>query len=126
MGQSPTGVAIADWNGDGIPDLAIANFSFSTVSILLGSGDGTFQPQQVFTAAQQPASLIALDLNGDGVPDLATPNETFNSVGVLLGGTATAAQLTNIAVPGQGQETVQATYSPDANAALYKAACPMS
>ncbi len=120
VGQSPTGVAIADWNGDGIPDLAIANFSFSTVSLLLGSGDGTFQPQQVFMAAQQPASLIALDLNGDGVPDLAAPNETFNSIGVLLGGTSTAAQLTNIAVPGQGQETVQATYAPDANAPLYK------
>ncbi len=119
VGQSPTGVAIADWNGDGIPDLAIANFSLSTVSILLGSGDGTFQTQQVFAAARQPASLIALDLNGDGFPDLATPNEAFNSVGVLLGGTATHAQLTNIAVPGQGQETVQATYSPDANAALY-------
>ena len=38
-------VAVGDFNGDGIPDLAISNESSSTVSILLGKGDGTFQSQ---------------------------------------------------------------------------------
>ena len=41
-------MAVADLNGDGNPDIIVANSGDDTVSVLLGNGDGTFQPQQTF------------------------------------------------------------------------------
>src|SRR5689334_13636268 len=41
--QAPHSIAIADLNGDSIPDLAVANYGSNSVSILLGAGDGAFQ-----------------------------------------------------------------------------------
>jgi hypothetical protein len=46
-GLLPWSVAVADFNGDGVPDLAVANRGSHDVSVLLGNGDGTFQPAQV-------------------------------------------------------------------------------
>jgi hypothetical protein len=86
---------VADFNGDGIPDLAVANFgglnlgSQGTVSILLGNadlvvpfgggvrvllgnGDGTFQTALISSVAGNGPTAIAVgDFNGDGLPDLA-------------------------------------------------------
>ena len=47
-------VAVADVNGDGKPDLVVANDSSDTVSVLLGNGDGTFQAQQTFATGTMP------------------------------------------------------------------------
>src|SRR5262245_44052890 len=49
VGASPQAVVAADFNHDGVPDLAVDN-SNSTVSVLLGNGDGTFQPARDFAA----------------------------------------------------------------------------
>jgi DNA-binding beta-propeller fold protein YncE len=57
VGLSPWAVATSDFNGDGKPDLAVANFSSNTVSILLGKGDGTFQPAQNYATGPGPRSL---------------------------------------------------------------------
>ena len=57
-------------NGDSVPDTVTANPFSSDVSVLLGNGDGTFQPERRFAAANALFATVA-DLDGDGHPDLA-------------------------------------------------------
>jgi hypothetical protein len=80
----PLSVAAADLNGDGKPDLAVANFQANTVSVLLNNGDGTFAVGAGYPAGLGPRSVVAADLNGDGKPDLALANNFANTVSVLL------------------------------------------
>jgi sugar lactone lactonase YvrE len=85
-----SGVVVGDFNGDGILDIAAVNSinsnSQSTVSILIGNGDGTFQPQVQYAAGTQPYWVTAGDFNGDGKLDLAvSANGSQPSVNVLLG-----------------------------------------
>ncbi len=81
----PTSVAIGDVNGDGKPDLVVANSGSNTVSVLLGNGNGTFQPQQTFAAGPAQLAVAVGDVNGDGSPDLVVTNAGNNTVSVLLG-----------------------------------------
>src|SRR5208337_3966771 len=76
-------VAIADVNGDGKPDLVVGNHANSdTVGVLLGNGDGTFQP--AVTSPGLGFWFVAVaDVNGDGKPDLIA--ECGGGVGVALG-----------------------------------------
>src|SRR5712671_6639206 len=83
VGLSPQAVVTGDFNGDGRLDLAVANYSSSTVSILLGNADGTFQAAQNFATGGAPLSLAVGDFNGDGKLDLVTVNN--NDISVLLG-----------------------------------------
>jgi hypothetical protein len=82
-GPNPYSVAVGDFNGDGIPDLALANAESNTVSVLLGNGDGTFLPAQSYPAGSSPTSVAVGDFNGDGIQDLAVAN--YDGVSVLLG-----------------------------------------
>src|SRR5438132_1144423 len=71
-------VAVADFNGDGIPDLAVANIGgqvdpLGSLSILLGNGDGTFQARKSYAAGGNPFVVAVGDFNGDGIPDLVVP-----------------------------------------------------
>jgi phosphodiesterase/alkaline phosphatase D-like protein len=85
VGRVPEAVAVGDFNGDGIPDLAVANAADNTVSILLGNGDGTFQAPRAYAAGDGPVSVVAADLNGDGILDLAVADLRGDRVSVLLG-----------------------------------------
>ena len=85
-------IVVADFNGDGKPDLAMATSGNCCVSIMLGNGDRTFQATEfenllvaTYLVGTQPAGLVAADLNGDGIPDLATANNYDNTVTVMLG-----------------------------------------
>src|SRR5262249_53691823 len=80
VGRSPRSVAVGDFNGDGILDLAVANTYSDSVSVLIGIGDGTFQPAQTVEVRRGPQSITVGDFNGDGVPDLAV-----SSGSLLLG-----------------------------------------
>ena len=56
------------------------------MGILLGRGDGTFQPQMTYAAGSNPFSIVMGDFNNDGIPDLAVVNFLgTGTVGVLTG-----------------------------------------
>jgi hypothetical protein len=82
VGSFPYGLAVADVNLDGIPDILVTNENADTISVLLGNGDGTFQPQATFPTGDGPEGITVADFNGDGLPDLATASAP---VAVLLG-----------------------------------------
>jgi len=92
-GQYPDAVAVADVNGDGHPDLVVANgcltstnCTYSGVSVLLGNGDGTFQTAVTYTTGQSDATSIAVgDFNGDGHPDIVVANDSGLSVLLVKG-----------------------------------------
>lgn len=91
VGTNPQGIVIADFNGDGKLDIAVANSGSNNVSILLGNGDGTFRPAENFDAGNSPSAILVGDFNGDGKLDLALfqtgdPDQsTIGSVSILLG-----------------------------------------
>ena len=84
-GSGPSSVVTPDFNGDGKLDLAVANSGSNNISILLGNGDGTFQPALNQSAGSGPASMAVGDFNGDGKLDLAVANSGSNNVSVFLG-----------------------------------------
>lgn len=87
VGHFPNGVAIADLNHDGYPDIVTSNVPIdsSTLSVLMGRGHGRFAKQMIFPVDANPMSVLIADFNHDGHPDLATVNMLGTSVSVLLG-----------------------------------------
>jgi sugar lactone lactonase YvrE len=91
-------LAVGDFNGDGIPDVAAVNTNAMTVTILLGNGDGTFTAKGVLTIPGYANTVLTADFNGDGKLDLAvsyvnSSNPSTDFVTILLGngdGTFTA------------------------------------
>jgi len=91
VGNLPQSVAVGDFNGDGIPDLSVANsglglFLASSVSILLGQGDGTFTLHQEMAHGRGlPWSILAVELNGDNQMDIVTADVGLGKISVWLG-----------------------------------------
>ena len=88
VGMNPRSVAVGDFNGDGIVDLAVANLNqflpSNNVSVLLGNGDGTFQAAVNFGAASNARSVAVGDFNDNGKPDLPVANFSSRNVSILL------------------------------------------
>ncbi len=86
---TPVALAVGDFNGDGLPDLATADYASSTVSILLNTSTnpGTFGTASTFPTGTTPFSIATGDLNGDGFLDLAVGNSSadIDSVSTLFG-----------------------------------------
>ncbi len=83
----PHGIAVADFNGDKKPDVAVDSWGENKVLVIFGKGDGTFQtPGMKIEVGKMPYHrLRTADLNADGNADIVTSNFEAGSVSVLLG-----------------------------------------
>jgi len=86
----PTAIVTANFRNQGFPDLAVVNENSNSISLLLASGnssfDGTFTEatNSPITLGKTPVAIAAGDLNGDAIPDLAVVNQADNTVTILL------------------------------------------
>lgn len=85
VGTNPHSVAVADFNRDGIVDLATSNVGSNNVAILLGLGNGVFGAASFVPVGSEPHSLAAADFNQDGKPDLTVANSSSDTLSILLG-----------------------------------------
>jgi len=92
-GGSTQGVAIADVNGDGRPDVVAANSASNNVGVLLNAAatPGTFPAAATSypSGGNFPVALALGDVNGDGRPDIVVANQTSDNVAVLLNSAST-------------------------------------
>jgi len=96
-GTSPAAVAVGNFNSGTVPDMVVANYSDSTVSVLVGNGDGTFQAPINSATGGNPNSVAVGDFNSDGKMDIATAN--VGDVSILIGnGNGTFQAPVNISV----------------------------
>jgi hypothetical protein len=84
LGGRTIGMDIADFNGDGRPDAAVADYSNDLVVVLLGKAGGGLVKEGSYPAGDGPAGVAAADFNADGRPDIAVADQAGKRVTVLL------------------------------------------
>ena len=85
LGAQPFSIARADFNRDGLIDIAVANLRDNTVSILTNNAMGRFTPASTEDVGRHPRVVVSADFNRDGIADLATVNGYEQSVTILIG-----------------------------------------
>jgi hypothetical protein len=83
VGSYTEGLAAADVNGDGYLDLVAG--CAQNVSVLLGRGDGTFQPAVAYPVGNRVVAVAIADFNRDGKPDIAAGAYNDHTINILLG-----------------------------------------
>src|SRR5262249_33065310 len=85
---APGAVKLADLNGDGLPELIVANSGSNNVLVYPGLDGGQFGPAlnvgHGFFTGTNPVEVTVADVNGDGRPDLVVANKGSNDVSILL------------------------------------------
>jgi hypothetical protein len=76
-GGGPSQSVVADFNGDGFPDVATANATFgpSTMAVFLGKANGQFQSPVSYPAGYFTSGIVTGDFNNDGILDIAAMNQ---------------------------------------------------
>ena len=103
----------ADFNGDGIPDLVVSNYTDGTVNLALGSSGGSYTVLGPFKVGNNPYSAAVGDLNLDGTPDVVVSNCFSNNTGVLFDGTQIAVPFSGLSLAAGNQ--YNASYTPDSS-----------
>ncbi len=99
VGKGPDDVNFADFNGDGVPDLVVSNYTDGTVDLVLGSMTAPYHTLVgPFKIGTGPYSAAVGDLNLDGTPDVVVSNCFSNNTGVLLDGTQIAASFSGLSL----------------------------
>jgi len=102
LGSNPDWISVGDFNKDRKLDVVVANFGLSgpsSISVLLGNGDGTFQPQTNLPLPSEadPWQVQVADLNGDGNLDIVSSNNNESYLSIYLGnGNGTFQQPTRV------------------------------
>ncbi len=104
VGRDPTSVQLADINGDGRPDIVVANTYDNTLTVLLngtptGSSFASFPVEQDFVPGIDPVSVAVGDINNDGKPDLVVSNSGNSLLTVLLNTTPSGATSSSFLPP---------------------------
>jgi sugar lactone lactonase YvrE len=113
--DKPTAIAAADFNSDGNLDLVINNGNgngtsqYPAFELLMGNGDGTFQPVVVNPSASNIGPIGVADFNGDGKPDVIAQTNSLNVFLVQPTQTATATA-SGVAPNGPAPHLVDASY----------------
>lgn len=85
-GNTPQGVAVADFNHDGFPDMVVANQAANTIDVYLSTGPGTFAAPVTYPTGGGPTAVLAADLDNTGLQDIVITckNPTANVIEVFL------------------------------------------
>jgi type II secretory pathway component GspD/PulD (secretin) len=96
-GTNPTSIAVADYNVDGRPDLAVTAQGDNSIALLLGVGGGAFSTFFELQLGTSPDSCVTADFNDDGIPDLAVTNNGSNTMSIIINSSAFIGATTGVA-----------------------------
>lgn len=83
-GSTPSPNESCDMNGDGLMDIVTGDKVGDTVTVLLGRGDGTFDPGTQYPMGDLPRGLAVFDMDGDGDSDVVSANANSGHLAVRL------------------------------------------
>ena len=116
---SPRSISVADYNGDGSPDMSVANFNSNNISVFLNNGNGTFAAKVDYTGGSNPISVDSSDFNSDGKIDIVVANLNSNTVSVFMNnGNGTFATKVDYSTGNEPNSIKSADYNGDGKADL--------
>jgi Flp pilus assembly secretin CpaC len=103
-GQAPSAVAIADFNGDGVPDIAVTDPQTDSASVFLGLGQGLFATPFELPVGTNPTAILAASLSGASLPDVAITNDPSGTAGQVTVLLSPASLFSNVSGGGIAQQ----------------------
>jgi type II/III secretion system protein/VCBS repeat protein len=103
-GQAPTAVTISDFNGDGVPDIAVTDPQTDSVSVYLGLGQGLFATAFELPVGTNPTAILSASLSGASLPDVAITNDPPGTAGAVTVLLSPASLFSNVSGGGVAQQ----------------------